>query len=103
MLQPQVTLTPAAEKFIRRMVRFSEHPQGGFRLTVTAGGCSGYNSEFSVEPAPREGDSELQLGGVKVFLPAETSSEAQAKEAAGSWPASSVPCWAGCSGPASPT
>ena len=38
MLQPQVTVTPAAEKFIRRMVRFSEHPTGGFRLTVSAGG-----------------------------------------------------------------
>jgi iron-sulfur cluster assembly protein len=72
MLQPQVTLTPAAEKFIRRMVRFSEHPGGGFRLTVSAGGCSGYNSEFSVEPTPKEGDSELLLGGVKVFLPAES-------------------------------
>jgi iron-sulfur cluster assembly protein len=72
MLQPQVTLTPAAEKFIRRMVRFSEHPGGGFRLTVSAGGCSGYNSEFTVEPAAQEGDSELLLGSVKVFLPAES-------------------------------
>ena len=51
MLQPNVTVTPAAEKFIRRMVRFSEHPEGGFRLTVSAGGCSGYNSEFTVVPA----------------------------------------------------
>lgn len=73
MLQPQVTVTPAAEKFIRRMVRFSEHPGGGFRLTVSPGGCSGYNSEFSVEPALRAGDSELLLAnGVKVFLPAES-------------------------------
>ena len=33
MLQPTVTVTPSAEKFIRRMVRFSEHPEGGFRLS----------------------------------------------------------------------
>lgn len=72
MLQPNVTVTPAAEKFIRRMVRFSEHPGGGFRLTVSAGGCSGYNSEFTVEPAPVPGDSELLVGGVKVYLPAES-------------------------------
>ena len=26
MLTPQITVTPAAEKFIRRMVRFSEFP-----------------------------------------------------------------------------
>jgi len=72
MLQPNVTVTAAAEKFIRRMVRFSDHPGGGFRLTVSAGGCSGYNSEFTVEPAPLEGDCELLVNGVKVYLPAES-------------------------------
>lgn len=72
MLQPTVTVTPAAEKFIRRMVRFSDHPGGGFRLTVSAGGCSGYNSEFTVEPVPKAGDSELLVNGVKVYLPAES-------------------------------
>ena len=72
MLQPNVTVTPAAEKFIRRMVRFSEHPSGGFRLTVAAGGCSGYSSEFTVQPAPLAGDSELLVGGVKVYLPAQS-------------------------------
>ncbi len=72
MLQPQFTVTPAAEKFIRRMVRFSTNPSGGFRLTVTPGGCSGYSSEFTVEAAPREGDSEMKVGDVKLFLPAES-------------------------------
>ena len=72
MLQPNLTITPAAEKFIRRMVRFSAHPEGGFRLLVSAGGCSGYNSEFTVEAAPVAGDSELLVGGVKVYLPAES-------------------------------
>ena len=72
MLQPNVTVTAAAEKFIRRMVRFSEHPNGGFRLTVSAGGCSGYNSEFTVEPAPCAGDSELLVNGVTIYLPAES-------------------------------
>ncbi len=72
MLQPQITVTPAAEKFIRRMVRFSEHPEGGFRLTVSAGGCSGYNSEFTVESAPQANDAEISVNGVRVFLPAES-------------------------------
>lgn len=72
MLLPQVNVLPAAEKFIRRMVRFSDHPTGGFRLMVTPGGCSGYNSEFSVEAAPRPGDAELSVNGVRVFLPAES-------------------------------
>jgi iron-sulfur cluster assembly accessory protein len=72
MLQPQVTVTPAAEKFIRRMVRFSEHPAGGFRLSVAPGGCSGYTSEFTVEAAPQGGDAELAVNGLRVFLPAES-------------------------------
>ena len=69
---PHITVLPAAEKFMRRMVRFSEHPTGGFRLTVTPGGCSGYASEFTVEAAPRGGDSELAVNGLRVFLPAES-------------------------------
>lgn len=72
MTPTRLTVTPAAEKFIRRMVRFSDHPDGGFRLTVSAGGCSGYNSAFTVVPAPLAGDSELDLHGVKLFLPAES-------------------------------
>jgi iron-sulfur cluster assembly accessory protein len=72
MLEPRITVLPAAAKFMRRMVRFSDHPGGGFRLTVSPGGCSGYASEFSVEAAPRSGDSELNLEGVRVFLPAQS-------------------------------
>jgi iron-sulfur cluster assembly protein len=72
MILPTVTVTPAAEKFIRRMVRFSDHPTGGFRLEVSPGGCSGYSSEFVVVPAPEEGDAELSVNGTRVFLPAQS-------------------------------
>ncbi|WP_157270418.1 HesB/IscA family protein [Azohydromonas aeria] len=71
-MQPNFSLTPAAVKFMRRMVRFSETPAGGFRLTVTPGGCSGYSAEFSVEAAPRAGDAEQAVEGLRMFLPAES-------------------------------
>lgn len=68
-----VTMTPAAEKFIRRMVRFGGAGEdAGFRLIVTPGGCSGYNSEFSVEGEPKAGDATMNINGVKLFLPAES-------------------------------
>ena len=68
-----VTMTSAAEKFIRRMVRFGGAGEdAGFRLTVTPGGCSGYNSEFTVEAAPLAGDAAVVVNGVKLFLPAES-------------------------------
>jgi iron-sulfur cluster assembly protein len=69
-----IVVTPAAETFMRRMVRFGNCGQSaGFRLTVTAGGCAGLGTEFNIEPAPREGDLTLDVNGLKVFLPRESS------------------------------
>jgi iron-sulfur cluster assembly protein len=68
-----VTITPGAEKFIQRMIRFSGVGAGaGFRLKVSAGGCSGLAAEFSVEAEPAAGDSVVEVNGVKLFLPAES-------------------------------
>ncbi len=70
---PNVTVTAAAEKFMRRMVRFSGLGESaGFRLIVSAGGCSGLNSEFTIEATPAVGDSILDVNGVPLFLPAES-------------------------------
>jgi iron-sulfur cluster assembly accessory protein len=70
---PNVTITPAAAKFINRIVRFSGLPAGaGLRLAVTPGGCSGYSSEFSAEASPQAGEQLLELGGVRLFLGAES-------------------------------
>lgn len=67
-----VTITPSAEKFIGRMIRFNGGSGYGFRLMVSAGGCSGLASEFTVEASPRPGDSVLESNGLKLFLPAES-------------------------------
>lgn len=70
---PQLTVTPAAEKFIRRIVRFSGLPaDAGFRLVVSSGGCSGYNAEFSAEAAPQAGEEVLEVNGLRLFLAAES-------------------------------
>lgn len=68
-----VTITPGAEKFIQRMVRFSGVGDGaGFRLQVSPGGCSGLAAEFSVEAEPAAGDSVVEVNGLRLFLPAES-------------------------------
>ncbi|MGA2894566.1 MAG: iron-sulfur cluster assembly accessory protein [Xanthobacteraceae bacterium] len=67
-----LTLTPAAEKFIRRMIRFNGGAGSGFRLAVSAGGCSGLAAQFEVEAAPRDGDAVAHLGDIRLFLPAES-------------------------------
>jgi iron-sulfur cluster assembly protein len=68
----KITLTPAAHKFIRRMIQFSSNPEGGFRLLVSPGGCSGLSAEFDVEPAPKEGEQAFVVDGLTFFLPAES-------------------------------
>lgn len=68
-----IIITDKAEAFIKRMIRFNGGGAGaGFRLLVSPGGCSGFNSSFTVENAPLEGDAVLTSNGVKVFLPAES-------------------------------
>jgi iron-sulfur cluster assembly accessory protein len=69
----ELSLTPKAEKFIGRMIRFNGGtPEHGFRLTVSPGGCSGLSSEFTVEAAPLEGDAVVEASGLRLFLPAES-------------------------------
>ncbi|MGA9767246.1 MAG: iron-sulfur cluster assembly accessory protein [Rhodomicrobium sp.] len=67
-----VQVTPSAEKFIKRMLRFDGGPGSGFRLKVSAGGCSGLAAEFSIEAAPKAGESVFEVNGIKLFLPAES-------------------------------
>jgi len=65
-----LTITPKAENFMRRMVRFGLiGNKAGFRLVVSPGGCSGLSSEFTIESGPQFGDYVLELVDLNVFLP----------------------------------
>ena len=64
-----VTITPAADKFIRRIMRFSGGPQFGFRMVVSPGGCSGMSAEFGPEAEPKADDGVFEFGGIRFFLP----------------------------------
>ncbi|MFA5952174.1 MAG: iron-sulfur cluster assembly accessory protein [Hyphomicrobium sp.] len=66
------TLTPAAEKFIRLMLRADGAPGSGFRLVLSPGGCSGLSADISVKRAPELEDAVVERNGVKLFLPTES-------------------------------
>ncbi len=68
----KIDFTPAAEKFIRRLIMFDGGPDSGLRLFVAPGGCSGMSAEFSVEPAPREDEAVYPHAAFKLFLPAQS-------------------------------
>src|SRR5260370_24146978 len=66
------TLTPAATKFIRMMIRADGDASSGFRLAVSPGGCSGLAADISVRREPAAGEAVVERDGVKLFLPAES-------------------------------
>ena len=66
------TITPAAQKFMRMMLRVDGGMGSGFRLAVSPGGCSGLAADISVRAEPQVGDAVVERDGVKLFLPAES-------------------------------
>ncbi len=68
------TITPAASKFIRLMIRADGDASSGFRLAVSPGGCSGLAADISVRAEPAPGEADGERDGVKLFLPAESRS-----------------------------
>jgi iron-sulfur cluster assembly protein len=58
-----------AAKLIRKMTAKNGIPEGGLRIAIKAGGCSGLSYSFAWEAEPREGDHVFQGGeGSKVFV-----------------------------------
>lgn len=66
------TITPAAQKFMRMMLRVDGAAGSGFRLAVSPGGCSGLAADIKVLATPPAGDAVVERDGVKLFLPAES-------------------------------
>lgn len=66
------TLTPAASRFIRLMLRSDGGPTSGFRLLLSPGGCSGLSADISVKADPEPGDAIVERDGVRLFLPAQS-------------------------------
>jgi len=67
-----LTITPAAARFMRMMILADGKPGGGFRLAVSPGGCSGLSAEIGVAQVPAEGEQAVELGGVRLFLNAQS-------------------------------
>ena len=60
------TLTPAATKFIRMMIRADGDESSGFRLAVSPGGCSGLAADISVRREPAAGEAVVERDGVTI-------------------------------------
>jgi iron-sulfur cluster assembly accessory protein len=67
-----VELTPAAEKFIRRMMRFTANQEAVFRLKVTPGGCSGFAVEFDLADKPGANEVVWEHSGLRLAFDQKT-------------------------------
>ena len=64
-----LNLTESAATEVKKFMADEELPEnGGLRVRVVPGGCSGFQYAMEIEEAPREDDSVVELQGVKVFV-----------------------------------
>ena len=64
-----LTITETAANEVKKFMEAEELPtEGGLRVRVLPGGCSGFQYAMEVEEAPQEDDEVLALQGVRVFV-----------------------------------
>lgn len=64
-----IQVTPkAVEKIRQTLAKHGAGPDGGLRLGVQGGGCSGYSYVIRVEPKQRPTDNVYDFDGVRVFV-----------------------------------
>ncbi|HET6715294.1 MAG TPA: iron-sulfur cluster assembly accessory protein [Actinomycetota bacterium] len=66
---PLITITDAAAARARALAERDGRPQAALRIRVTAGGCSGFSYELTLDDAPAEGDHVVEgPGGFRVLI-----------------------------------
>jgi len=67
-LHTQLQLTPRAVERIREIMRENRLTEGGLRVGVQGGGCSGMSYNLALDTESRPGDKVFEQDGVKVFV-----------------------------------
>ena len=62
-----ITVTPKASGKIRQAFE-KMGAQGGLRLGVLGGGCSGLSYQFKFDTKPRPNDNVFEFDGVKIYV-----------------------------------
>ncbi len=67
---PRFRVTPSAAAQVAEIVRREGRPESGLRVSVSAGGCSGFQYGFALDDKAGEDDLVVEAGGVRVFVDA---------------------------------
>ncbi len=70
---PLVTLTDAAVEEVKRLMNVQDLTEGGLRLGVKGGGCSGLSYTINFDDRIGEFDTVCEQGGVKVIIDAKSA------------------------------
>ena len=64
-----IQITDSAARVIRKQLERNQKPEGGLRIAVKAGGCSGFSYTFGWDAAARETDQVFTgADGARVFV-----------------------------------
>jgi len=63
-----IQLTENAVKQIKRFREDENMPEGGLRIAVVGGGCSGLSYKLEFQKEPSEKDKVFEQAGVKIFI-----------------------------------
>ena len=61
-------LTDVAVEKVKEVMTREGVKEGGLRVAVVGGGCSGFQYNLSLDDSAREDDTVIEQGGVKLFL-----------------------------------
>jgi iron-sulfur cluster assembly protein len=63
-----LTLTPSALSAVEKFIKGSDTPVAGLRISISGGGCSGFQYGMRLEEAKAEDDVEVAVGGVNLLI-----------------------------------
>ncbi len=63
-----LNLTESAQAAVGKFIESAEEPVSGLRVSVTGGGCSGFQYGMALETEAKEDDTVVECGTVKVFV-----------------------------------
>ena len=63
-----LALTDVAVEKVREVISREGLKEGGLRVSIVGGGCSGFQYNLSLDESPREDDTIIEQDGVKLFL-----------------------------------
>lgn len=61
-------LTDVAIEKVKEVMNREGLKNGGLRVSIVGGGCSGFQYNLGLDDSPREDDTIIEQGGVKLFL-----------------------------------